>query len=80
MFDLDLQDLEIRCPECRFFEEVRFREVRMRNVYICRGCKLNLRLDDHMNEFRKARKQFTKIIDDLQSELSSLNIKINIRL
>jgi cell fate (sporulation/competence/biofilm development) regulator YlbF (YheA/YmcA/DUF963 family) len=39
-------------------------------VIICRGCKRNIRLNDHMNEVRKAERQLRKAFEDLEDTLS----------
>ena len=46
---------------------------------ICRGCKANIQLDDHMNQCRKARKQFNAAIRELEEAISKLNTTITIR-
>lgn len=49
MIDLDRFEFEIECPNCRFSTKIRYRDVCLRDVLICRVCKANIQLDDHMN-------------------------------
>jgi transcription initiation factor IIE alpha subunit len=73
MFDLDRQSIEFPCPRCHFYNSAFLRQVRLRQVVICRGCKSNLRLDDHMNEYRKAERQLRRAFGDLELALSKLS-------
>jgi hypothetical protein len=78
--DLDHVKLDIECPGCRFRNNIRFRDVRLRDVVICRGCKSNLRLDDNMNECRKARKDVRAAMSELTKSLTSLNTTITFKI
>lgn len=69
MIDLDNYSIEILCQKCRFYNEIRFKQVRLRDVIICRGCKRNIQLDDHMNECRKARTKIRKTIEEFYNSL-----------
>lgn len=80
MIDLDSLEFDIQCPQCSFFNRIFYRDARLRDVIICRGCKSNIQLDDHMNECRKARKSVAAAFAELQSSLSSLNMNIQIKL
>lgn len=80
MLNLDAIKLDIACPTCAFLNPIRFRDARLRDVLICRGCKDNIRLDDRMNECRKARRSFVAAIEELEQSLSGFNTTINIRL
>jgi hypothetical protein len=67
---LDGAELEAACPRCVFFNRFYFRQVRLRDVIICRGCKCNIRLEDHMNRCRKAARRIEDSLDDLARTLS----------
>ncbi len=54
MINFDNMEVEIQCPKCRFYNPISLKQARLRDVVICRGCKVNIRLDDQMNETRKA--------------------------
>lgn len=65
---LDKQTLSFPCPSCGFYNDIFFRQVVLRDTIICRGCHANIRLDDQMDEARKARKKIRAIfrgIEDL---------------
>lgn len=79
MIDLDRIELNIECPRCSFYNSFFFRDARLRDVIICRGCKANIQLDDHMNECRKARQEVNKAMRELEAAVSSLNKTINIK-
>jgi hypothetical protein len=80
MFNLDRVPLDVPCPECRFENTIFYRQARLRDVLICRGCKANIALDDHMNQCRKARQQVNRALHDLESTIASLNKTLTIRL
>lgn len=80
MIDLDSVDLDIECPNCSFFNKIKYRDARLRDVVICRGCKSNIQLDDHVNECRKARRAVAAAFADLERSLSGLNRTIQIKL
>lgn len=78
MFNLDRHTIEFLCPHCGFYNYIFFIQARLRDVVICRGCKSNIQLDDHMNECRKARQSLDRALRSLESSLK--DITINIRL
>lgn len=80
MFDLDSHEIEIQCPACSFFGRVRLCDVRLRGLHICRGCKGNIRLDDHKDELRKARKQLAGLLKGISPKVLAMNKKINIKI
>ena len=80
MISLDRATLEIRCPRCRFGSSIVYRQARLRDVIICRGCKANIRLDDHMNECRKTRQQMNRAVAEIEQMLASINTNITLRL
>lgn len=80
MLDLDRAEFEIECPRCNFATKIFYRDARLRDVLICRGCKANLQLDDHMNECRKVRKQINTAIRELEEEFSKLNKTLTFKL
>jgi hypothetical protein len=80
MTTLDRVGLEVHCPRCRFGNSVVYRQVRLRDVIICRGCKANIRLDDYMNECRKARQQMNRAVAELEQMLASIRTNVTLRL
>lgn len=73
MFNLDRAEFELSCPRCRFGNSFFYRQARLRDIIICRGCKSNIRLDDHMNECRKARQQINQALSELERTFASLS-------
>ena len=78
MINLDNESIEFPCPRCGFYNAIFFRQARLRDVVICRGCKSNIQLDDRMNECLKAERAFRKAMQELEKTLRNLNVKINI--
>lgn len=72
MLDLDKHTIEFPCPKCGFYNPAFLRQVRFRDVIICRGCKCNIRLDDHMNEYDRARRRMQRSIEQLGNTLKGL--------
>lgn len=73
MIDLDRFNFEVECPKCSFATRILYRDARLRDVVICRGCKANIQLDDHMNECRKARRQVRAAMQELEVTIAKLN-------
>jgi len=80
MLELDRYRFDVTCPNCRFANQIFYRDARLRDVLICRGCKKNIQLDDHMNQCRKARSEINAALQKLQESLGKLSGKITIKL
>ena len=78
MFDLDRHTIEFPCPSCRFHNPATIKQARLRDAVICRGCKATIRLDDQMDECRKAVRQVRRSLRELEDQMR--DITINIRL
>jgi hypothetical protein len=78
MISLDNQTVEFPCPKCGFYNPIFFKQARLRDVIICRGCKFNIQLDDHLNECRKADQTFRRGIRRLEDTIKNLNLKITL--
>jgi hypothetical protein len=73
MITLDKQTISFQCPKCRFYNSIFYKQARLRDVVICRGCKINIQLDDYMNECRKAEKSIRKAFQDLEQTIKQLS-------
>jgi len=80
MFDLDRVPIDIECPDCGFYNQILYRDARLRDAHICRGCKQTIRLDDHMNQCRKARAQLRSSLQELEAAIAALNGTLTIKL
>jgi hypothetical protein len=78
MFNLDKHTIEFAYPHCGFYNYIFFIQARLRDVTICRGCKSNIQLDDHMNECRKARQSLLRALQRLESSLKELTLNIRL--
>lgn len=79
MFALEKHTFEIACPKCGFYNPLTLKQVQLRDAVICRGCKLTIRLEDHMNETRKAIRSIRKAFRELEDQFRKIST-IKIRL
>lgn len=77
---IDNTPVSAACPVCEFYNTFTIKQARLRVIVICRGCKANIQLNDHMNECRKATCQIERAIADFQESLKNLNLTMKIRL
>jgi hypothetical protein len=78
MIDLDRHIIEIECPKCNFYNKIFLRQVRIRSVIICRGCKINIRLEDYMNEYRKAKRKIERSFQEIEASLKNMKFTLEI--
>jgi phage FluMu protein Com len=78
MVDIGDYQIEIQCPRCDFYNPIFIKQARLRDVVICRGCKNNIQLDDHMNQVRKAERDVKKQFEQLFDSLGDITIKISL--
>ena len=71
MFNLVKEKIKISCPKCDFLNYATFKQVKARNVIICRGCKVNVQLEDHLNSVRKSLRSMQKAFDELEETIKS---------
>lgn len=69
-------ELELECPNCGFYNPFTLKQAKLRDVIICRGCKMNIKLLDHMNEVRKSQRRINKKISDLENVLSDFELEV----
>lgn len=73
---IDNTVVSVPCPKCVFENPFTIKQARLRDIIICRGCKANIQLDDHMNECKKAVRQVERAINELHESLQSLNLNL----
>lgn len=78
MFDLERVEIPVDCPKCGFTIPATLRQVRLRDVVICRGCKRNVQMEDHLNEVRRGLRDAQRSLDELAEALEELNTEITI--
>ena len=71
-FTIDHVEIDVPCPVCDFTNPASIQQIRTRDVLICRGCKTNVQLDDHMNQARVAERKLRKAMDELLNTLGGL--------
>jgi len=69
MINLDKLKIEVKCPRCGFYNKIFLRQVRIRSIIICRGCKGNIQIEDYMNEYRKTKRNIAKSVRELEDIL-----------
>jgi hypothetical protein len=52
--------------------------VRHQETIICGGCNSNVRLVDHLGEYRKAERQVRRAVQKLMRELGGMTINIKL--
>jgi hypothetical protein len=79
MINLSRHRVNLTCPSCKFINPVTLKQVKVRDVIICRGCKSNIQLLDHLNLVRKSLKSFRREMDALMKAFESIgNITFNL--
>lgn len=76
--NFDKFEVDVPCPKCGFYNPIYLKQARLRDVVICRGCKINIRLDDQMNETRKAVRSLRRAMNELQATIESLNMTLKL--
>lgn len=79
MIEIDTLSADIQCPSCHFSNTVTLKQIRLRDVVICRGCKANIRLEDHLNTARKTVRSVQRAMRELEEQLKRIGT-ITIRL
>ena len=78
MIELDRHEIEFPCPQCDFYNKIWLKQACLRDTIICRGCKSNIRLDDQMNETRKAIRSIRRTMNELEKTLKGMSLEIRI--
>lgn len=72
MLELDKHQLDLPCPRCGFYNPATLKAVRLRDAIICRGCKVTIRFEDHMNETRKAVRTINRAVRELEEQIGRI--------
>jgi len=72
---LDSQVIGIDCPKCEFTTQITFREIRLNDAIICRGCKRTLQLEDHLLSARKAQQQAELSVRNLFQSMGNITME-----
>jgi hypothetical protein len=78
MIDIGGDEVEIQCPLCDFYNPTYIKQARLRDVVICRGCKSNIQLEDHMNQVRKAERRLKTQFEQLVNSFDDVTINISL--
>jgi len=74
------QKVKIPCPKCKKEQHVSLEQIANEEQIKCVGCGKTIKLIDKNGSARKAVKNVDKSIQDLKKTLSSLDMKIKIKL
>jgi len=69
---LDRISMDATCPRCQLQTPFFLRDVRLGRVLVCRGCRVNIALNDYLGGYERTRKRLTRSMDDLVKTLSRL--------
>lgn len=69
MIDIGRSKMKITCRICEFKNSILLKQVKLKDVVICRGCKSNIQLTDYMNSYRIAERKIKKQIRQLKESL-----------
>lgn len=73
--DIDRVPISFGCPQCGFENEATFQDARLCRRIICRGCKVEIHLEDHENSVGQSRKNINEAIDSLSHDIN-IDIKL----
>ncbi len=77
MINIEKHEIEFSCPNCGFYNPIYLKQAKYRDVIICRGCKINIRLDDQLNECKNAIRSINRDFTELTNSFKNLELKIN---
>ena len=80
VFDIDGLSADLECPSCRFSNRFTIKQARIRDVLICRGCHVNVRLDDDGNTVRRTHSRVRRALVDLEETLKAAGGVITLQL
>ena len=69
MFDFGELTIQFECPKCGFPNEATTSQFGNEEVVICRGCKEDIHLVDHLGSVKKAEGEVKKSVDELGEAL-----------
>lgn len=72
----DKATVEFPCPRCGFYNAIFVKQIRLRDVVICRGCKANIQMDDHMNENRNAARNIRRSLQRLRDSFRKMTVRL----
>lgn len=75
MLNLSKEKIKINCPSCDFINYVTIKQIIIKYVLICRGCKNNIKLEDHFNTYKKALFSIQKTFEELKTKFGKITIK-----
>jgi hypothetical protein len=76
--NLDRHRIYIQCPRCSFYARPFLRQVRNQETIICGGCKANIRLIDHLGQYRKSERLVRKALQALAEGFGNMTINIKL--
>ena len=79
MIDIGKYKMSIKCSKCDFNNSILLKQVKLKDVIICRGCKKNIQLSDYMNSYIITERAIINELQKLEDTMKSFsNITINL--
>lgn len=75
MIDIDKWTIPFECPRCGFDNDVFLKQMRLGDIVICRGCKINIHLRREKGALYKARRQVAELERTFKELEQNLTIK-----
>lgn len=60
-------NLDFECPECHFINEFTLNDAFLEVMFVCRGCKKNIHLNDNLWSVKKAKRDISEAEQSLAS-------------
>jgi len=61
--NFDRKEIEIDCPKCKLGNWAQLGQIKRREYLICRGCHLNILLEDHLGSVQMALNKLNRIFE-----------------
>ena len=80
MINIGKMPVNFQCPSCGFSNKATIKQIRINDIIICRGCKANLKLQDHFDTVKKTLRSLRREIAHLEDQIKNWDVsKFNYR-
>lgn len=62
---------ELSCEHCRLTTKVQLRDIKLQRTFVCRGCKRNFRLIDHIGTYLATERSLARQLDAAMAGLTN---------
>ena len=78
--DLSEMQFTIPCPNCRFGNKIRIKDVQLMKTILCCGCHCKINLIDKNNTVKRKIPEMQNALDSLFDKMNTMNFKITLKL